>query len=447
MEVESLFKGIAVIIDDEIDKSETSIYGIKKLIEEKNIPVLAYSDIPQLEIIEALTNVSFIILDWEYIGNSVQEDIGEERIMFPETLHDDTERKLIDFIKSILSQVFVPTFIFTGRDPEKIAEKLKENDLWSDSHPNRIFIKQKSDLDSEQKLFSAIENWLQEMPSVYVLKEWEKVINKTKNNMFLELYRYSPNWSKIIWEVLKEDSIDNQHEFGEFVTRNFVNRIGEYNFDENCLNSNKNISQGELTAVIQGERYIKYSKQPLQAYTGDMFKDGKHYYLNIRAQCDLSRPTQCGEYNPMLYCIKGSKLKDKDIVTEDIELTSDGKLVFNADKAYTIEELEEICKDVDKLSVFNNKFRNHRNGIFFNKGELLEKRPNVIVACVAGEKAIKFDLVDIIPMLYSENKEKRIGRLLPPYITRVQQKCSQYIVREGVMPIPSTLFANFNEED
>lgn len=446
MEVESLFKGIAVIIDDEINKSGTSIYGIKKLIEEKNIPVLAYSYIPQIGIVEALTNISFIILDWEYLENPIQPNV-EERILLPDTLHDDTEGKLIEFIRSILTQVFVPTFIFTGRDPDKIKERLKENDLWSDSHPNRIFIKQKSDLDSEQKLFSAIENWLKEMPSVYVLKEWEKVINQTKNNMFLELYGYSPNWSKIIWEVLKEDSIDNQYEFGEFVTRSFVNRIKEYNFDENCLNTNKEISQSELAIIIQGERYIKYSKQPVQAYTGDIFKDGKHYYLNIRAQCDLSRPAQSGEYNPILYCIKGSKLKDKDIVTEDIAVMPEGKLVFNADKAYTLEELMEICKDPCKLSVLNNKFRNHRNGIFFNKGELLEKRPNVIVACVAGEKAIKFDLVDIIPMSYNEYKEKRIGRLLPPYITRVQQKCSQYIVREGVMPIPPSLFANFNENE
>lgn len=265
MEVESLFKGIAVIIDDEINKSGTSIYGIKKLIEEKNIPVLAYSYIPQIGIVEALTNISFIILDWEYLENPIQQNV-EERILLPDTLHDDTEGKLIEFIRSILTQVFVPTFIFTGRDPDKIKERLKENDLWSDSHPNRIFIKQKSDLDSEQKLFSAIENWVKEMPSVYVLKEWEKVINQTKNNMFLELYGYSPNWSKIIWEVLKEDSIDNQYEFGEFVTRSFVNRINEYNFDENCLNTNKEISQSELAIIIQGERYIEYSKQPVQAY-------------------------------------------------------------------------------------------------------------------------------------------------------------------------------------
>ena len=89
MEVESLFKGIAVIIDDEINKSGTSIYGIKKLIEEKNIPVLAYSYIPQIGIVEALTNISFIILDWEYLENPIQQNV-EERILLPDTLHDDT---------------------------------------------------------------------------------------------------------------------------------------------------------------------------------------------------------------------------------------------------------------------------------------------------------------------------------------------------------------------
>ena len=66
------------------------------------------------------------------------------------------------------------------------------------------------------------------------------------------------------------------------------------------------------------------------------------------------------------------------------------------------------------------------------------------MACIEGEQAIKFQL-DIIPINYSELKDVRKGRLLPPYITRIQQKCSQYIVREGVMPIPCDLFNNFED--
>lgn len=122
IEVEELFKGIAVIIDDEINDKSSPIFNIRQLIEKRNIPVLTYTEVPSVEIIEALSNVSFIVLDWEYIGNSFQADLNEERIAIPETLHDDTEERLIKFIEGIINKIFVPTFIFTGHDSEKIKK-------------------------------------------------------------------------------------------------------------------------------------------------------------------------------------------------------------------------------------------------------------------------------------------------------------------------------------
>lgn len=442
MEIEKLFAGIAVIVDDEINQQDSSICNIRSLIEEKNIPVLSYEDIPKVEIIDAFTNVSFIVLDWEYIHNPIADVSMEERFLVPPTLHEDKEEELLNFIKEIMAKLFVPIFIFTARAPERIKEILQENDLWSVGHPNRIFIQQKDNLESSENLFGAIENWVKEMPSVYVLKEWEKNISSAKNNMFLEMYGYSPNWVGIIWKMLKEDSIDNQSEFGNFVTRNFVNRIYEYKFLEEYLHITGEISQKELSTVIEGERYIQYSAQPVQAYTGDLFKKNGNYYLNIRAQCDLARPDSNGEYNPQLYCIKGQRLKNKDIATEDIQLTTEGNLQFGSGKKFSLEQLGQMCKTEEELNKFNNNFKKHRNGVFFNKGDLLGKKPEVIVACIAGESAIKFQL-DLIPFSYMEMKEFRKGRLLPPYITHVQQRCSQYIVREGVMPVPPDLFCDF----
>lgn len=443
MEVERLFKGIAVIIDDQINDTGSSIRDIKALIEGKNIPVLCYDDIPSLEIIEALTNIEFIILDWEYIRTSFQGSSEEERVVIPATLRRDKENQLLEFIKELLRRIFVPIFIFTALDPEKIKEVLRDNGIWVAEHPNRIFVQQKSNLDSEEHLFGAIENWVKEMPSVYVLKEWGKSISKARTDMFLEMYRYSPNWAKIIWNMLKDDSINYEHEFGEFVTRNFVNRLNEYNFCEEYLETNKPISHQELSAVIEGERYIPYSdQQPAQAYTGDLFKINQKYFLNIRAQCDLARPNTAGEYDPILYCIKGQYLKSKDITTEDIRLTTENQLIFGTGKCFSLEDLGEICKSEADLVKFNNNFRKHRNGVFFSRGEILEKKPEVIVACIDGEKAIKFQL-DITPIKYSELKDHRRGRVLPPYITRIQHKCSQYIIREGLMPIPHHLFSDF----
>ena len=53
--------------------------------------------------------------------------------------------------------------------------------------------------------------------------------------------------------------------------------------------------------------------------------------------------------------------------------------------------------------------------------------------------------MDLVIRKFREIKDKRIGRVLPPYITRIQQKCSQYIVREGTMPIPREIFDSFDE--
>ena len=72
-------------------------------------------------------------------------------------------------------------------------------------------------------------------------------------------------------------------------------------------------------------------------------------------------------------------------------------------------------------------------------GTFIERADKVIVSCIAGEKAIQFSF-ELTVKKSSELEAKRIGRILPPYITRIQQRCAQYAIREGVMPIPEELF-------
>lgn len=445
MDVEKLFQGIAVIFDDEIDDSKSTIFNIKKLIQSKNIPVAVYNEMPRKEIIPSLSNASFVVLDWDY-KNSELDVESDERLSIAPELKKEQDKDLIQFIRELLSLVFVPVFIFTSKSVDSIQRELQGEGLWSNEKENRIFIKQKNDINTEKGLFGAIEDWIKAMPSAYVLKEWEKRISKSKDAMFLELYEYSPSWTKIIWEMLREDSVENHREFGEFVMRNLNNRIESYEFDEDIIGADKKISPEELRRVVQGERYLVYNtdKQPKQAYTGDLFKDGDKYYLNIRAQCDLSRMDEYGEYNPLLYCIEGKKLRSKDIVTDDIRMTTDGNLIFSSDKIFSLEKMCEICKDAAKLQEFNKKFIKHRNSIFFRKGTFLERNDKVIVGCIAGEQALQFDL-NIRIKNFNDEKDKRIGRILPPYITRIQQKCAQNMVREGIMPMPKELFMIFED--
>ena len=77
--------------------------------------------------------------------------------------------------------------------------------------------------------------------------------------------------------MIKEDTIENHREFGEFVTRTLNNRIGAYTFDEEIISARRDFSAEELRRVVEGERYLAYDVQPGQAYTGDLFKDGSKH--------------------------------------------------------------------------------------------------------------------------------------------------------------------------
>ena len=114
MNIEKLFSGIAVIIDNEINDCSSSIYRIKELIEEQSIPVLTFPEIPSQEVIPALSGAAFVILDWDYTDGKIPSEEGE-RILIPGALVEAEESRLISFITQLLKKLFVPVFVFTAK--------------------------------------------------------------------------------------------------------------------------------------------------------------------------------------------------------------------------------------------------------------------------------------------------------------------------------------------
>ena len=159
MDIEKLFNGIAVIVDNDIEKQDSTIYKIKNLIEAKNIPVAVFSEIPQQDVIPALASASFVILDWDYTNGELEVEEGE-RVAIPGALVANEEERLIAFIKKLLSDIFVPVFIFTAKQTTSVIDSLKEADLWKEGKENRIFVRQQVDVDTEEELFSSIEEWV-----------------------------------------------------------------------------------------------------------------------------------------------------------------------------------------------------------------------------------------------------------------------------------------------
>ena len=58
-------------------------------------------------------------------------------------------------------------------------------------------------------------------------------------------------------------------------------------------------------------------------------------------------------------------MRSKDIVTDDIRMTTEEILIFDKRKCFSLDEMREICKDNDELEEFNKNFAKHRNSIFF----------------------------------------------------------------------------------
>lgn len=120
MDIGKLFNGIAVIVDNEIENKTSAIYKIKELIEAKNIPVAVYSEIPQLDVIPALSGASFIILDWDYTNG--EAEVGEdERVVIPDALTTSNEERLIAFIKEASNPVPTPLLGHRCRSSQEIT--------------------------------------------------------------------------------------------------------------------------------------------------------------------------------------------------------------------------------------------------------------------------------------------------------------------------------------
>ena len=64
----------------------------------------------------------------------------------------------------------------------------------------------------------------------------------------------------------------------------------------------------------------------------------------------------------------------------------------------------------------------------------------VLLPYIKENKVFKFNINAIEIRKFKQIKDKRIGRIVPPYLTRIQQKTANYITRQGLMPIPEEIY-------
>lgn len=371
-----LFSGIGVVIDEAINAKESQPNGIQKIVQslnDKNIPVLTYEELPNEETLSKLHSISFVILDWNLSG--VQP--------IPQATVDDN----IDFLQKLKETCFVPIFIFSDEDSHTIEVNLSEKGITALNSP--IFIKKKDELNTAEKLFNEIEEWMKQTPSVYVLKEWEKAMREAKTTMMSDLSSIHPSWPSVLAESVQSDGGDCSWELMNSLQSNLSYRIAVPQFDNTIIEIKKEgITKGDIRKVLECERFIPNPKLPDYPFAGDIYLIENCYYVNIRPDCDIIREKKD------LYLLKGNVIDETKINSEEID-----------------------------------------ERIIFNQGSFQERINNCIVAFVEG-KILSFSLRKLTIKKWNEIKDDRQGRLLPPFITKIQQKYSAYLQRQALPAIP-----------
>jgi hypothetical protein len=258
-------------------------------------------------------------------------------------------------------------------------------------------VKSKADV-KEAGIFEVLSKWMKDAPSVYVLKKWERAYASAKNELFRDFYAKSVRWPLVLWNTYKEDNVPPSAELGNLIGRNLLSRMTPFDFDLGpfdeafkALAADESNSRDAVIKVLEGERFLP--KNRIHGDTlapGDVFKRGGDFYVNIRPDCDCIARDGMIQADVKAYLLKGSKITN--------------------------------AKVHERLSP--------------KYGTISESDTESVVFGLTGGATVSFQFGTLLVEESGGWMTNRIGRLLPPYLTRLQQRYSAYLQRPGLSRIP-----------
>ncbi len=418
MELKNLMSGIAVVIDDRLENGATDydldddntdlIVKIVKQLEDKwNLPFYAMKRMPPEKTWPNLLQAaSFILLDWRWWP------------MGASALEQENIKTNIRFLKRA-KDYFLPVFVFTNEDPEDVRSELPESIYHEDSPgKNFVFIQRKAELLSDDSLdFSSIKNWISQNASVYALKVWEQVFHVAKKELFSSMYARSPDWPKVFWKAYKDDGVDPSSSLTHLINDSLRGRMQTNTFEGEILGAlPAEVPRKDLQALI-----TETSVRPLatlpddEIRCGDLFLQPKRkYLLNLRPDCDCEDTKAAQEESDETKYLLNLR-PDCDCVPRD------GKKP---------DEVELFCVEGKRMS-------DSDLGKKYHMGHFDERVWECIAFSVHQEKSVRFDFRKLQVRKFSELRSQRIGRLLHPYLTRIQQRFALYQQRQALPRIPA----------
>lgn len=389
--VQGHFKGIAVVIDDEVE-SEAEIGGIIQAIKDAGGHVITMKALPDVATdLDNFAGAAFFILDWNLTGE-------RHGVKLSEALEADELRQKVEFLTKLQDSRHAPVFIFTNEDPDTVREALDASYPEGSAH---ILIEQKGAVGS--RVYEILNEWAKGRPSVLTLKSWEQENRRAINAVFKDLHDKNDHWPVFLWQMFKADHVLAPDELGRLITRLVTSRMQAPTLDldpfvaelDERFRTEPDSYKAALMKVLESERFLRKERLDSESFsTGDVFVEtnaqGKDtYYINLRAECD---------------CIKHPGV-------------SPGHM-------HLLSGYEATDIDVDPTY-----------------GQVHEQHNEAVVFAMYEGKHIRFKFKP--PLKLKEFtptwRQQRIGRLLPPFLTRLLERYASYFQRPGIPRVPSAL--------
>ena len=388
MNIEELFAGIGVVIDDKVfarnEQNPDHIITIVDQLEKTyHFPLVKYSDLPSNEDLAMMGNISFLLLDWEFDMRA--EILGEEglNVSIGNRFKDANEKRVIEIVKELSQKSLAPIFLFSNQASDSIIKALEKAEV--DTAKSQIFVESKSVLVGEGQLLAKIGRWVDAHSGIYVAKAWDNAFNKAKNQFFAGMCNNTSHWPKAIYDSAVADNVDPGEELTQSVSQNIMSRMLPIDIRQEQIDKDTEIPRKEeVLGIMKGQFFLE--KQCDTSIVGDFYKFKDKYYINIRPTCDcVGRDSNSG----LVYLLECNKL-------------SNGQI-----KTY--------------------------------QGHLIESPECAMVGPIYNGKFYRVNFKELHVMQGSECRDKKVGRVLPPIITHIADRYCLYVQRQALPRIPKEI--------
>jgi hypothetical protein len=397
----SLLAGPVAFIDDELTKDGSQAAALLREIQATGRPVAWSLKVPEDRDawFEHWQSLAFVVLDWDLVP-------GSGGATGSSTLSQFERKKLFDFVTALLERIYCPVFIISAEDTADITRQLLENKsllMPSGELDARIAVFPKELL--MNNIVEHLTTWLDGSPALSALRAWEQQYDSAKNRLFIELNEMSPDWPVYVWTAADSDQVDPAFELASVISTNLLNRFDPVVFNEKAISGYAGPTSGSARRrVAQGRTTVPASKLSTErVLPGDMFqlakKDEGEVWLNVSPAC-----------HTVGRLIKTNK--------DGTEVREPVRLQLIRGERLPQPTTEGALKDLEK---------GRSNSIVLHT--VLEESPYVF----------RFGEAQILE--WDSIKGQRVGRLLPPFITRIQQMHAAYIQSAGLPKVTFELYA------